>query len=128
LLARGDITAAHALAGQLRQWIDAQYGEQHLLSLVAGYIEGAASSRMGQLDDAESLLRTSFDQLTAQIGELDPVTLKAGLFLAQHLRDSGQHQASLELAESLFVRSVRRLGQAHFRTVQLQQLVESLNN
>ncbi|MEE4330198.1 MAG: serine/threonine-protein kinase [Wenzhouxiangella sp.] len=126
LLALDQLDASLMLASAMRGDLIERFGQRHLFSLVAAYLEGASLSRQGRYEDGEELLQMSFDGLTEQLGPSDPLTLKAALFLATHFRDVGEHSLSREIAEAARQQSRQRLGSEHKRTHDLQALLHSL--
>jgi len=113
LLARGDTTAAHNLASDLRlQWAQ-RLGGDHEHTLIAATHLARALSRIGRHSEARDLDQDILNRRRRLLGDDHPETLRSAGCLAIRLAALGEMHAAADLAADTLGRRRRVLGDDH---------------
>lgn len=126
LLVSGRAVESLARARDYRRQLTEIYGEAHLFVRVATYLEGGSLSALARFESAEPLLTAAHAALSAQLGESNPLTLKAAGLLGLHWQRTDRVEPAIALVEPSHAEALEALGPDHVRTRDLASLLEAL--
>jgi tetratricopeptide (TPR) repeat protein len=100
-----------------RDHIVPELGERHHFTLAADSLIGASLSAVGDLRDAEAVLRRTLDAAREVLGRDHPETLQCQVYLARNRHLRGRDAEAVELLRDAVERQTVTLGATHPRTV-----------
>ena len=113
LLARGDLTAGHALAEHLHQAWRRRLGDDHPHTLYAAHDLATAFRQRGDRNHAHQLDEDTLTRRRRVLGEDHPKTLVSATSLAYDLHVLGRVDEALTLNQDTLARYRRVLGDDH---------------
>ncbi|MCM2422845.1 tetratricopeptide repeat protein [Streptomyces sp. RKAG293] len=113
----GDYAAALALATLAGDISQSMHGEDHPDTLAARHQQGDALQRLGQLREAERLLRHVHRRRALVLGDDDPRTLQSAVALSIPLYLLGQYDECLLRLDRAIAGQRRILGDEHVETL-----------
>jgi len=120
-----DVTVREAIDRAL-ETVDERFGDRPVIRAAVLSTIGQTLWRLGDLDDAETILRDALPIQAAELGPDHPDTLSTVTRLASALRAQGELDEALPLFERVYERRIETVGPLHTDTLSSQQNVAGI--